>query len=107
MREVTCPVYPCVWSVVVVSKDLIEMAMRGHLRSHSADDFVAGFEALTAQNTRQLAHLGTINGELVRARGLQDQAELTAEQLAGENARLRQQWDRARGVLDAARSVVK
>lgn len=108
MHEVTCPVYPCAWSVLATprSEDLAETAWRGHLRSHNADEIVAGFEALTAQNTRQLAHISELNDELVRARGLQDQAELTAEQLAKNNVRLRQQGDRMLSVVNAAREVV-
>ena len=90
MHEVTCPVYPCGWSVVVNDAVLelaaADIAFRVHLRSHDASEIVAGFEALTAQNTRQLAHLGELNDELLATR----------KRMASENARLRVQRDDAR-----------
>lgn len=107
MREVTCPVYPC---GLLLSKSFDPVAreshLRMHLRTHNADEIVAGFEALTAQNTRQLAHLGAINAELVNARSLREQAATVANQLAATNARLRIQRDRMLSVVNAARDVV-
>ena len=126
MREVTCPVYPCGRAIFASPDPVItETFMRAHLRSHSTADFVAGFEVLTAQNTRQLKHLGELNDELHAARKQRDyeakRSDEILERMSAENARLRQQRHEARvqlnrecvradrmlAVVDAARGVAE
>ena len=96
MREVTCPVYPCGRAIFVGSTpSLTETFMREHLRSHDAAQIVAGFEALTAQNTRQLAHIGAINGELNAARREADELRVTTDKLRDALETRTQQWARS------------